>query len=202
MPPRIGPMGQLNSDRIAFKHRGIPPNPTTVHDRLRNSVAFCEELATVYLGLDYQAVSLADLIREDSPRQHIKESEVAMSAGDPQTAFGKLGIAFDELLREIRKKHRAALVGPIEIRGKAFVQDQASESLKSKLHKVAETVDAIILGIDPAKFRHFSELTPIRQHMASGEVSIVWTRDPQNLTVQDFDFCHSFVIDFGLRHLI
>jgi hypothetical protein len=201
MPPRLASIGQLNDDRIGFKHKGIPPNPTTVSDRLRNALAFCEELATEYLDLDYQTVSLADLIPKITAREAVKEAEVAIAAGILGTAFEKLGIAFDDLLREIRQKHGAALVGSIEIVGRAFVRDAASESLKSKLQKIAETVDALILGIDPAKLRRFDELTPIRQHMASGAVTIVWRRDPENLTIHDFEFCHSFVIDFGLRHL-
>lgn len=77
----------------------------------------------------------------------------------------------------------------------------ASESLKSKLHKVAETVDSLILGIDLAKLRRFSEITPIRQHSVSGEVTVIWTRDWNRLTVEDFYFCRTFVIDFGLQLL-
>lgn len=201
LPPRLGAMDQLNDDRNGFKHKGILPNPANVSDRLRNSLAFCEEISQQYLNMDYQSVSLADLIQNVVARTQIKEADLAKESGNLPTAITKLGLAFDDLLSEARKKHEEALVGQIPILGRDFVQSVASESLKSKLHKVAETVDSLILGIDLAKHRRFSEITPIRQHSVSGQVTVIWTRDGNSLTVEDFHFCRTFVIDFGLQLL-
>ncbi len=201
LPPRLGAMDQLNDDRNGFKHKGILPNPANVSERLRNSLAFCEEMSQQYLNVDYQSVSLADLIQNITARTKIKEADSAKESGNLSTAVTNLGLAFDELLSEARKKHKEALVGQIPILGRDFVQSVASESLKSKLHKVAETVDSLILGIDLAKHRRFSEITPIRQHSVSGQVFVTWTRDSNSLTVEDFHFCRTFVIDFGLQLL-
>jgi hypothetical protein len=201
LPPRLGAMDQLNDDRNGFKHKGILPNPANVSDRLRNSFTFCEEISQQYLNVDYQSLSLADLIQNIAARTKIKEAESAKESGNLATAITTLGLAFDDLLSEGRKKHGEALVGHIPVLGRDFVQTVASESLKSKLHKVAETVDSLILGIDLAKLRRFSEITPIRQHSVSGQVFVTWIRDSNGLTVEDFNFCRTFVIDFGLQLL-
>jgi hypothetical protein len=201
LPPRLGAMDQLNDDRNGFKHKGILPNPTNVSERLRYSLAFCEEVSQQYLNVDYQSVSLADLVQNVEARAKIKEAESAKESGNLSIAVTKLGLAFDDLLSEARQKHEEALVGDIPILGRDFVQSVASESLKSKLHKVAETVDSLILGIDLGKRRRFSEITPIRQHSVSGQVTVIWTHDSNSLTVEDFNFCRTFVIDFGLQLL-
>src|SRR5215472_12616096 len=162
LPSRLGAMDQLNDDRNGFKHKGILPNPTNVRERLDNALAFCEETCQQYLGTDYHAISLADLLHNIPARTKVKEAEAAKQSGDLATAITNLGLAYDALLSEARKKHEAALVGEIPILGSDFVRSLATESLKSKLHTVAESVDALILGIDLGKLRRFSAITPIR----------------------------------------
>jgi hypothetical protein len=200
-PSRKAALDRLNHERVGFKHKGIPPNPAIVGDLLRNAIAFCEDISREYLDVEYESVSLADLIHNADAREKVKEAEVRKSNGDLATAFTNLGLAFDELFSEARQKNEVALVGPIPIMGRRWVQDLASLSLESKLQEMAETIDALILGIEPAKLRRFTVTTPLRQHAASGAVTTVWRRDPNLLTSQDFDFCYKFVVDFGLRLL-
>lgn len=82
LPPRLGAMDQLNDDRNGFKHKGILPNPSNVTERLRNSLAFCEEMSQQYLSVDYQSVSLADLIQNIAARTKINEAESAKKSGN------------------------------------------------------------------------------------------------------------------------
>jgi hypothetical protein len=200
-PPRYGAMDKLNSERTAFKHKGIAPNPAHVYARLQDASSFCEEIAKDHLGLDYPSVSLADLIQNAAARKQLKEAEASAVRGDFGPAVTDCGNAFDILFAEAREKHNAGLVGDIPIDGRDFVKSPAMESLKSKIQKIGQTVDALILGIDPSRLRKFSETTPIRQRSGYGDVTIIWTRDHTRLTKADFDFCHSFVIDFALQLL-
>src|SRR5579859_5247772 len=48
-PPRKAAIDRLNHERVGFKHKGLPPNPATVSDLLRNALAFCEEISREYL---------------------------------------------------------------------------------------------------------------------------------------------------------
>jgi hypothetical protein len=198
-PPRFGPMDQLNSERTAFKHKGIQPNPTKVPPRLLEASAFCDEIANSYLGLNYQLVSLADLIQNPAARTKLKDAEAAATRAEFDAAITDCGNAFDLLFAEAREKHKGALVGDIPIDGRDFVKSPATESMKAKIQKISQTLDALILGIDPSRLRKFSETTPIRQRTGYGDVTVVWTWDPARLTKSDYDFCHSFVIDSALR---
>ena len=67
-----------------------------------------------------------------------------------------------------------------------------------KLNRMTRILDGLSLGIDPAKQRRFDSLTPLRSYDQSGDVSIVWTHGASTAT-EEFDFCHSFVIDFALH---
>lgn len=198
-PPRLGAMDQLNSERTAFKHKGITPNPAKVPTRLLEASSFCEEIANTYLGLDYQSVSLADLIQNTSARTKLKDAEAAAGRGEFGAAVTDCGNAFDILFAEAREKHKGALVGDIPIDGRDFVKSPTTESMKAKIQKIGQTVDALILGIDPSRLRKFSETTPIRQRTGYGDVTVIWTHGYTTLAKADFDFCHSFVIDSALR---
>jgi hypothetical protein len=200
-PSRFGPMDQLNSERTAFKHKGILPNPAKVPTRLLEASSFCEEIAKDYLGLDYPSVSLADLIQNSAARIKLKDAEAAAARGDFGSAVTDCGNAFDILFVEAREKHHAALVGHIPIDGRDFVKSPATQSMQAKIQKIAETVDALILGVDPSRLRRFSEITPIRQRSGTGDVLVIWNRDDSKITKPEYDFCHSFVIDSALRLL-
>lgn len=197
-PPREAAMDKLNHARVGFKHKGILPNPSIVSDALRNAVAFCEEISRDYLGLDFESVSLADVILVAEARDKIKEAERHSADGNFGQGIASLGIALDALMKDARERSGNALVGLIDVTGRAFVLDPAAMSLRFKLQKIAETVDMLILGIDVAPLRRFNQIAPIRQHAADGEVTIIWTRDETLLTAEDFDFCHAFIINFGL----
>jgi hypothetical protein len=174
-PPRSGAMDQLNSERTAFKHKGIAPNPANVQARLQVASSFCEEIAKDYLGLDYGSVSLADLVQNIEARTKLKEAGISAIRGDFGSAVTDCGNAFDILFVEARQKHNAALVGDIPIDGRDLVKSPATESMKAKIQKIGQTVDALILGIDPSRLRKFSETTPIRQRSGYGDVTITWT---------------------------
>jgi len=207
IPPRLPAMDRLNHQRNGFKHKGLLPNAAGVNDLLREAVAFCEEISRDYLDTDYQALSLADLLKNADVRERIKEAEQAKADGNLPEALSKLGIAMDgmtfdkqkssqvELIGEFRTPHSISQVG--QELGWSFSSDM--RTMFEKLRKMAEVVDCFSLAIDPAKHRRFKWLTPLRSHTASGQVHVTWTRDPSGLTMEDFEFCYAFVVDFGLR---
>jgi hypothetical protein len=194
-PPRKAAMDRLNHERVGFKHKGIPPNPTTVGDLLRNAVAFCEEITREYLDVDYESVSLADLIQNPEARDKVKEAEMAKAAGDLITALTALALAYDSLLAEARTTHGRSLVGEIRLPTlTGSLRSQFSEPVR-QLAKLVSAVDSFILGVDPTKYRRFAELVPARQRYADGHFDIFWFRDFNQLTEAEFDYCYAFIMD-------
>jgi len=103
-PPHKAAMDRLNNLRVGFKHLGNLPNPRVVGDLLPIVTAFCHEIASLYLKIDFEMVSLADLIANDEARKNVKDAELAFANGDKQTAFFALGLAYDKLHEDASKR--------------------------------------------------------------------------------------------------
>jgi hypothetical protein len=139
----------------------------------------------------------------------VKEAEAAFATGDKTAAFSALGLAFDELHRDARTKSGFAMDRehwgrvdrsrhiPSEVRH--VVRALGIEDMARSQQKLIDIVNDLDLGIQPNKLRRFGELTPIRQHSVSGNVTFVWRFDAESLDADAFEFCHCFVIDFAFR---
>jgi len=209
-PPSKNTMDRLNKLRVGFKHAGNLPHPSVVTDVMPGVIAFCEELAHRYLGLNYKDVSLADLILNAEACDKVKEAERARAAGDVAAALLALGIAFDKLHDEARKTHHSGLIEQGywdrlgHVRGADRYARQLAGALKldelmKPVQQLIDTMNMVLLGIEPAKFRRFSEITPVRMYMQSGKLYHRLQRPPDKVPREDLDFCYEFVIDFGLR---
>ena len=200
-PPHKGQMDRLNNVRVAFKHKGILPNANVVADLLPITRSFCEEATETFFGIKYDEVSLADLIPNDRARQLLKDAEAAMATKNTQEALKALGIAFDILIRDAVTKSKAGIVDKFNF--SYFSQQElgshAQREISKALQQLADTVNMLVLGIDPIKQKKFSLLTPIRQHTASGDVQVIWTHDPEQIDPSACDFCYKFVLESGLR---
>lgn len=209
-PPHKGAMDRLNNLRVGFKHKGNLPNPSVVGDLMPSVAAFCKEITEQYLGLDYETVSLTDLIHNREAHEKVKEGEKAAAEGNFPGAMLALGIAFDRLDDEAHKKHSLGLIQQsywdrldhVHV-GERYDPELAAtlslDKLRKSVQQVIDRVNMLILGIEPERLRRFSDATPVRNYAASGNMEVIWLRDPKTLGAEDFDFCHQFVIEFALR---
>jgi hypothetical protein len=209
-PPYESAMDRLNHLRVSFKHKGNLPHPDVVADLMPSVAAFCVESTDRYLGLKYEAVSLCDLVQDAEARDGVREAERAYSEGKVPDALLALGKAFDKLHGDACRTHSSALIQQgfscrldtvriLQNEHRRLEESLGLDQLRKLLQQVIDTVDVIILGIDPGRFRRFSDSTPLRSYSAFGDMMYGWQRDPQTLTSGDFDFCHQFVIEFALR---
>ena len=209
-PPHKNAMDRLNNLRVGFKHMGNLPNPSVVTDLMPSVAAFCADVTAQYLGHDYETVTLTDLIQNAAAREKVKEAEKAKAEGNIPDSLLGLGVAFDKLRDEARKKHSWGLIQQsywdrldrVHVGGRYNRELAAAlnlDKLGKPVQQVIDTVNMLILGIDPVRFRRFSASTPGRSYAASGVMQSMWLRDPKALGVEDFDFCHQFVVDFALR---
>jgi hypothetical protein len=205
-PPHKGQMDRFNKVRTEFKHRGILPNVGVVSDLLPIVESFCKEIARLFLKLDYEEISLADLIRSSEAREKLKVAEAAKAGGDLRTALESLGLAFDALIREATAKHTPSLLDyrwsaprVSDHRVQQIIDSLKLDKMSEGVDKVTDTVNMLLLGVDPLKFQKFSQITPLRQHSGTGSVQILWTRDPGILKTEAYEEAYQFVLDSGLR---
>ncbi len=193
-PPHKGAMDRLNGLRVNFKHKGNLPNPSVVADLMPSVAAFCAESAEQYLEVKFESASLADLIQNAQAREKVKEAERVNAEGKIPDALLALGIAFDKLHDEARKKYALGL-----IQQSYWQRLDRHDRVMRPLQQAIDTVNMMTLGIEPARFRRFSASTPARSYSVSGNMQVTWRAHTARLGTEDFDFCHQFVIDFALR---
>lgn len=89
-PPFNSAMKGLNTQRNEFKHGGRLPHSKNVAALLPQVVAFCEEIAHLYLDIDYKSTSLAALIENVDAKKHLEAAEMAHASSNTQEAFQSL----------------------------------------------------------------------------------------------------------------
>lgn len=145
------------------------------------------------MKVDYESISLIDLIPIAEARDKVKDAEKAKAEGNIPDALLALGIAFDKLRDEARKRDSLGLIPQF------YGKHDWDQGLDRVVRQVIDTVNMLILGIHPPKLHRFSVSTPTRNYATSGAMEVLWTHDPNRLGTDDYDFCHQFVIDFALR---
>lgn len=221
----VGPVGhhpgmdRLNKARVNFKHHGNLPNEQDMEFYRVTAKSFFDENSPVLFGLEFDAVSLVDLVRSDSAKARVKDAEREWASKSVPDAYASLRMAFDELLRSYRISKRdrfgrdAFDLGP----GFAFRApttglgelDGFLEEARDGLRALRSVVEALALGLDYRRLTRFTLLTPRVQWTASGEPLVLHLQSAYSNSPDDFDFCREFIIecavklqefDFSVRH--
>jgi len=208
VPSHKDTIKSLNKLRISFKHYGLLPNTTVVKDLLPVVTAFCIEIARNYLNIDFDTVTLADLIQNDEARLKIKSAEKSFVDGDRQTTFFELGQAYEVLLKEAQVKFGFAIEknarttfrtsSSVSAEVRQVLSQLDIEQMKYALQRTIDATNMLALGVSPQKLKRFKELVPTVQYSVSGKFTVSWLKRPSE-EKEDLDFCVSFLIDFALR---
>ena len=192
-PPQRILMDSINKMRVSLKHNGIPPNAQKVRDFLPRVETFCEDVAKSYLdGMEFSELSLADLVANDDVRNTLREAQQAFTGGDKDDAFTKLRIAFDTLYREVSSE--VPLIP--EPRNRRVTGDQRFDKA---VEQSVQTLNVLMLGIDPIKYRFFVSNTPSVSWTLSGLHQAVLQHSYANVPDSIFGTCFDFVVEVSLK---
>lgn len=196
-----GIVDKVNSLRVPLKHQALRPGRTSLKALSADVEAFFEQNAREFLGIEFQDVSLGDLITNDVVRAQVKEAEASIDAGKYRDAFQQLVSALDTLIHKVEParmprasrygtKLERELVHRDEVpRFKAHAEwDQMMRMItrmNERYEKLVAAVEPLRVGLDTTDYLHFGELTR--------------ARTPINETRENAAFCLSFVIDAALR---
>lgn len=218
-------MARLNKVRITLKHHGGHPNAATIRQIVEDTATFFAANTQLVFGVDYDEVSMADIIEQDQVRDLVREAESEASS-DPIKAMIALSDACDLLLTPRRSDYEAdasplrfgdnvrrprgvddlvrGLRPPRNDRG-VDVDVHHRRDVAEQLHQVTEIVMALqaaarvtAVGMDYAAYQRFLSLTPHHSDFMDGHREY---RAPKsyNPSRDDVEFCHQFVITASLR---
>jgi hypothetical protein len=196
------PMGQLNDLRVGLKHKGTLPHAQTVRDLMPRIDAFCEEVTKDLLDLDFAQLSLANLVADDNVRNMLQEAEQALKAGDRKNAFLNLRLAFDKL-RGLIASDVALIKKPRGIKvPKGALPTETKQgllNLQGVVFDLVGTLNTLILGIDPVRYRSLIANTPAVSWTPSGQHQAVFTHDYSDVPDEVFRTCFEFVVEVALN---
>ena len=218
-------MQRLNRVRVNLKHHGVQPSKTAIDQNLADTATFFAANTPLVFGIDYDQVSMADVIEQEKVRELVRKAEAASAGGDHIGAMVALSDACELLLLPRRPGSRkpSPLRFGDSIRwwgGLNRVQNALRPSgngrgvdihahdrqfLVEHINTVTDVVMALqeaarvtALGIEYAAYLRFIRLTPDHTDVANG---VREYRAPKDYapTGDEVEFCYQFVVSASLR---
>jgi hypothetical protein len=215
---------RLNKIRVNLKHHGVQPGKAAIDQGIADAATFFAANTRLVFGIDYDRVSMADVIEQEKVRELVRKAEAANAGGDHISAMIALSDACALLLLPRRSESRQpsplrfgdnfrwwgldmvkkALRPSGDSRGvDPYANDR--RSLAEHIGTLTETVKALqsaarvtTLGIDYAAYLRFVRLTPAHVDTMDGRRQY---RAPKGYapTCHDVEFCYQFVVGASLR---
>lgn len=156
---------QLNTIRNNIKHQGIIPNISHSKTLIGPIVAFFQEYTTYYFNLEWEMISLADLIKKDDVKKDLKNIENLIDQKKYKEALNEMAIikfkVFDESLMDIRINSRYDMSPPSEETKKVRESSNIFPTSFDRgiFHDLYDRADFLEKGIDRDLMKRFEDLT-------------------------------------------
>lgn len=199
-PPYRTAIDQLNSLRVGLKHKGSIPRAQTVTDLMPRIEAFCADAVRDYVAIEFETLSLADLVEPPDVRDFLRKADEEYAKGEKQQAIIQVRMAFDALLRGAYKT--APQLKSQVPRIPSGLPGEAGKILKAVFTLIKSLefrVNASLLGIDPIRHSRFVSRTPVVQYAYSGDATVVLQGNYSQMPESVFRECYEFVVDSALN---
>ncbi|KAB1910682.1 hypothetical protein [Micromonospora sp. AMSO31t] len=218
-------MKRLNKARVNLKHYGVRPDAESIGMAVRDTATFMTTNTMLVFGLDYESVSMAHVVVQDSVRELVTKAEVASESGDRVAAMIALLNAFEELFdpHEPRRGPQRPTPSPLAFgpridyplnadriarlihAGQRAVSGHDGRRFGEQIEALTRAVDQLrpavrltALGISFAAYQRFQNLTPVAMRFADGRTEY---RAPEGYepSSDEYAFCMQFVVAASLR---
>lgn len=160
-------MRRLNKARVALKHHGIMPSRADLEAFTVSSCSFFQENTPLVFGVAFDELSLADLIADEKCRQHLRQAEKDLAAGQLDDSLKNSAIAFAFLCARHGIEHKGRETLSRKADDYEFRKLGNRMPRSSVLYEIAEAVDTLMheanllrMGIDPKRLSVFRAITP------------------------------------------
>ena len=201
-------MGRLNKARVQLKHHGTSPSKLDMEAFRATVTNFFQENTPKVFGMDFDSVSLIDLVAYDGAKSKLRSAQDLMQSGDTNGAIQDIAASFGLLIHEYEQQTRSKFgrspfsFGPkltfetsffmgVEGKMKDFV-DKVNKSISS----MQTAIKIISFGFDYRKFSKFQSLTPTALVTVDG---VHMSKPSGQATLEDCRFCLDYVIECAIR---
>ena len=205
-------MDKLNRTRVSLKHKGLYPNPIDIEYFRVNTQNFFEENCPTIFGIDFDKISLLDLIQDEEVRKELENAQNEFINGYYKESLEIIAIAFHILLENYEENKKVHNLSPFHIgvdldfemgfTDNPFTNGRGLNSLKKTVKRIQEVLKIIILNLDYRKYLKFRLLTPDNVIYAKDvRFKTMWFagRDKIDFKKDDVEYCIEFVIESALK---
>ena len=200
-------MRRLNKARVALKHHGIMPSKTDIEGFKYSSFSFFQENTPVVFGVAFDELSLADLIADENCRDHLRQAEKDLAAGQFADSLENSAIAFAFLCARHEIEHEGKGTLAHKAQDYEFHTLGNRSPTRSALYEIAKVVDSLVqeagllrMGIDPQRLSVFRAITPAAWIMHDNKIRLGYTRDRnKQLSAEEVRFACNFVVESAVQ---
>lgn len=209
----------LNNCRISLKHHGLLPANKEIEKHRINTHSFLQENTSTLLKLDFDKISLIDLVSFEECKQYLQKAQEELSNKKWFNCIVEAKKAFNSMLDEYEagKKDWYNSIFNIGIKPrdsyKDFIRDNCKnnrnwyeiwfEDVDKTINALRDTVKIISMGIDYKQYALFKTITPEIWRTADGSFKVMEVEshfnDRINANQELCDFCINFVIDCAVK---
>jgi hypothetical protein len=212
-------MSRLNDTRVSLKHRGVLPSNSSIEQLRADVTRFFEDNTPLIFRIEFEAVSLADLVAYPMTRQSLRDAVLALEDERIEDAGIAIGMAFAQLMVEHERQAGRGFAGhppfrflppfitPPSMRRRTIPdQDQVAfeQDLVTSLESMEGALRLLSLGIDYRRYAKFRYYMPAVRHIPGSDRFVVqimqgmaskpnWPPSPQTCRS-----CLDFVIETAL----
>ena len=180
-------MRRLNSARVSLKHHGTLPSVLAI-EQFRSSVgSFFEENTRVVFGVEFEGLSLVDLVTCEVARESLREAVKQIQEGDTGKSTISAAIAFEQLKDDVNDRLKARYYRTPFWFGDSFdfdksffrhrpvpdpQQDKFEDKVVEAIVAMQEVMGALGFGLDYRRYARFRLLTPSVSRSLAGKYHV------------------------------
>lgn len=208
-------MRNLNSRRVNLKHKGLIPAKIEVEASRINTIDFFEQNTKNTFGIEFDEISLLNLIKFEKTKNLLILSENELNKGNFKESIKNSTIAFEELLEEYKENKigtwdknlfnfpdRIRLSSSINSRmnnNKDNRLDDAVREINKKFEHLERALEIISFGFDFRKYSKFKMFSSNFYKTTNGEYLFYGKEEENNFTYENSDFSLDFVLECSLK---
>lgn len=201
-------MNRLNKARVQLKHYGTAPSKLDIEAFRVNITNFFDENTPKIFEIDFDSVSLVDLVVYDNTKSKLKAAQDLMQNNDVKGAIKEIAASFEFLIHDYEQQTLTEFTSPfyfgqsltfdtsffMHVEGKMgeFV-DKVNESISA----MQTAIKVMSLGFDYRRYSKFKSLTPNALFQYEGDVHV--SEPSEQITMEGCKFCFDYVIECALR---
>lgn len=204
-------MKRLNKARVNLKHHGIIPSKLDIESFRAVTQAFFNENCPTVFEIDFDNISLIDLIKFERPKEFLKKAKEVFSKDLIKESLENLALSFEYLIIDYEKSIKDKLYRSPFFFGRSMEYLRGSldpnynnygvQDLTEAIESMQKALKVLSLGIDYRKYAKFDSIVPPVQFLGNLEnrKPYITMGEKIELRKEDLEFCIDFIIESSLK---